>query len=127
MPEEGVVMKGNENLEEVVTKLSIQEKRDKLNTNYETIRILKDKLEEVKEKEKVGMTRAAYIKMIFDVTKKVDKQSNELSKVILETRRLQRDINNLSGRLERSFSIVEETILKVSVIYLFYIIIFPFF
>lgn len=95
---------------------STDEKKRKIASNYETINVLKDKLNESKRKERIGMTRAAYIKMIFDVTEKVDKQNDELNKVILDTRRLQRDVNNLSGRLERSFTLVENTILKVSLI-----------
>lgn len=93
--------------------LSIEEKRKKIASNYETIKVLKNKLEEDRSQQKVGMTRAAYIKMIFDATKKVNKQNEELNKVILETRRLQKDIGNLSGRLGRSFALVEDTILKV--------------
>lgn len=98
----------------MAAKLSISEKQKKIASNYDTIEILKGKLEESRAKQKIGMTRAAYIKMIFDVTNKVNKQNDDLSKIILETRRLQRDISNLSGRLERSFSLVEDTILKVS-------------
>lgn len=96
------------------TLLTVEEKRAKIKTNYETIEVLKNRLEDKKRKERIGMTRAAYIKMIFDVTKKFDKQNDELSKAILETRRLQRDISNLSGRLERSFTLVESTLLKVN-------------
>lgn len=96
-----------------VQSLSIEEKRNKLSLNYETIQVLKDRLEESKAQQKVGMTRAAYIKMIFDVTHKVTKQSDEITDVISEVRQLQRDISNLSGRLERSFTLVENTILKV--------------
>lgn len=94
--------------------LSIEEKRAKIRLNYDTIEVLKSRLEKSQERERVGMTRAAYVRMIFDVTKKVDKQNKELTKAILETRYLQRDISNLNGRLERSFKLVEDTILNVS-------------
>lgn len=94
--------------------LSIEEKREKIRSNYETIEVLQARLEASKRQESHGMTRAAYIKMIFDVTRKVEKQNEELRKSVLEVRNLQKDINNLSGRLERSFTFVENTILKVS-------------
>lgn len=96
-----------------VKSLSIEEKRKKLNSNYETIQVLKGRLEENKAQQRIGMTRAAYIKMIFDVTNKVTKQNDEITDVILEVRQLQKDISNLSGRLERSFTLVEDTILRV--------------
>lgn len=91
----------------------IEEKKKKINLNYDTISVLKNRLDENKARQRVSMTRAAYVKMIFDVTNKVDKQNEELNKTVLETRRLQKDISNLSGRLDRSFAQVEETILKV--------------
>lgn len=100
--------------ERIAQSMSLVEKRSKIKSNYETIEILKKRLEENRRKESAGMNRAAYVKMIFDATTKVDKQNEELSKAILDTRHLQRDINNLSGRLERSFTLVEANILKVS-------------
>lgn len=95
------------------TGASIEEKRAKIKSNYEIIDVLRERLEKSQERERVGMTRAAYVKMIFDVTKKVDKQNEELTKAVLEARYLQRSINNLCGRLERSFKLVESAIPKV--------------
>lgn len=92
---------------------SIEEKRAKIKSNYEIIEVLRQRLEKIQERERVGMTRAAYVKMIFDVTKKVDKQNEELTKAVLETRYLQRSINNLCGRLDRTFKLVENVIPKV--------------
>lgn len=92
----------------------IERKREKIKSNYETIEALKGRLEENKRLEKVGMTRAAYLKMIFDATKKVDKQNQELNRAIVDTRQLQKDINNLNGRLDRSFAVVKDMIAKVS-------------
>lgn len=94
-------------------KLTIEEKREKIRSNYETIEVLRAKLNEATARERTGMTRAAYIKMIFDVTKKVAKQNDELARAKQDTRKLQRDISNLTSRLERNFSLVEKTILKV--------------
>lgn len=98
-----------------VQSLSIEEKQNKISSNYETIQVLKERLEENKAQQRLGMTRAAYIKMIFDVTSKVTKQNDEITNVILEARQLQKDISNLSGRLERSFTLVEDTILRVGI------------
>lgn len=97
-----------------LSKSEIDEKRDKIRSNYETIEALKSRLEERKRLGKTGMTRSDYLKMIFDVTKKVEKQNLELSRAISDTRQMQRDINNLNGRLDRSFALVKDMIAKVS-------------
>lgn len=94
--------------------LGVEEKRRKIESNYETVEVLRSRLEDSKGRQRAGMTRAAYMKMILDVTKKVDRQNEELAKAVAETRRLQRDISHLDGRLERSFRLVEGTILRVS-------------
>lgn len=102
-----------DNISGTIQALGSEEKKKKINSNYDTISVLKNRLDENKARQRVSMSRAAYVKMIFDVTNKVDKQNEELNKTVLETRRLQKDISNLSGRLDRSFAQVEETILKV--------------
>lgn len=89
------------------------ERRKKIELNYETIRVLKERLEAQREQQEVGLTRQAYIKMIFDVTTKVDEQNVKLQRAIQDTRRLQKDISNLSDRLERSFAFAKDIILKV--------------
>lgn len=96
------------------TRADIEMKREKIKSNYETIEALKSRLDDHKRMEKVGMTRAAYLKMIFDATKKVDKQNQELNRAIMDTRQMQKDINNLNGRLDRSFAVVKDMIEKVS-------------
>lgn len=96
-----------------VSMMSIEEKRSKIKANYETIEVLRARLAESQKRKNSGMTRAAYIKMIFDATKKVDRQNGELAKAVLDTRQLQKDIRSLYVRIERSFKLVEETILKV--------------
>jgi len=95
--------------------LSVDEKRQKIKSNYETIEVLKGKLIESKNQGRAGMSRASYVKMIVDATKRLERQNEELSKAIIDVRHLQRDISNLYGRLERSFTLVEEHILQVSI------------
>uniref|UniRef100_A0A6G1S810 Coiled-coil domain-containing protein 22 homolog n=1 Tax=Aceria tosichella TaxID=561515 RepID=A0A6G1S810_9ACAR len=92
--------------------LSVEEKRAKISSNYETIEVLRSRLMESQKRERTGMTRAGYIKMIFDATKKVHKQNLELSKAVLETRQLQRDIRSLCGQIDRTFKQTEEIILR---------------
>ena len=99
--------------EKCLKSLSNEEKRAKIKSNYETIDALKERLAERKNREKRGITRAAYIKMIYDITRKVDQQDSDLNKIVVGTRGLQKDIRSLSGRLERSFTLAKDGILKV--------------
>lgn len=96
--------------------LSIKEKQDKIDSNYETIEVLRQRLEESQKRDRTGMNRVAYIKMIFEATKKVDKQNGLLGKAVLETRELQRDIKSLAGRIDRVYKQVESTALRVCLI-----------
>lgn len=93
--------------------MSVEEKKAKIKSNYETIEELKRLLDKKRHEETVGITRAAYIKMIFDMNKKVQRQNLDLHQIVSETQSLQRDISSLSGRLNRTFTMAENNILKV--------------
>lgn len=90
-----------------------QQKRHKIASNYETIAVLREQLDERLHRERVGMSRTAYIKMILDVSAKVNKQNDVLNKVVLDIRGLQKDIGTLGGQLGRSYASAECAILQV--------------
>lgn len=98
-------------------KLSIDEKRERIKSNYETIEVLKDRIEKRSEHEKEGISRAAYIKMIFEITKKLDKQTSELNDISAETSLLRKDISSLSGRLDRGLTLAKNNVHKVGNLY----------
>lgn len=58
--------------------------------------------------------RSIYTKRIVEIISNVDKQNIEIKKILEDTRQLQKEINILEGQLERSFSVADETLFRVS-------------
>ncbi|XP_046598581.1 coiled-coil domain-containing protein 22 homolog isoform X1 [Neodiprion lecontei] len=56
--------------------------------------------------------RSAYTQRILEIINNVRKQRCEIDKVLADTREIQKDINTLTGRLERSFTVADELIFK---------------
>ncbi|XP_032683563.1 coiled-coil domain-containing protein 22 homolog [Odontomachus brunneus] len=58
------------------------------------------------------VNRSAYTQRILEIINNVRKQRDEISKVLADTREIQKEINTLTGRLERSFTVVDELIFR---------------
>lgn len=58
------------------------------------------------------MNRSAYTQRILEIINNVRKQKDEISKVLGDTREIQKEINTLDGRVERSFTVVDELIFR---------------
>ncbi|CAL4082380.1 unnamed protein product, partial [Meganyctiphanes norvegica] len=58
------------------------------------------------------INRSAYTKRIIDISGKVRKQKQEIEQVLIDTRVIQKEINTLSGKLERTFAVLEGTSFK---------------
>lgn len=56
--------------------------------------------------------RGSYTRRIMEIIQNVKKQNDETKKVLLETKSLQKDINNLNGKIERSFMVAEEVLFR---------------
>ncbi len=59
--------------------------------------------------------RQFYTKRILEIMANIDKQKKEINKVLIETRNIQKDINQLIGKLERVFNATDELIFKVKI------------
>lgn len=57
--------------------------------------------------------RQFYTKRILEIVETINKQRKEIDKILIETRAVQKDINQLSGKLERLFNTTDETLFKV--------------
>ena len=57
--------------------------------------------------------RSAYTRRIVEIIGNIKKQKKEIHKVLEDTRAIQKEINNLSGRIERTFAVADELIFKV--------------
>uniref|UniRef100_A0AAR5Q7B7 Coiled-coil domain-containing protein 22 homolog n=2 Tax=Dendroctonus ponderosae TaxID=77166 RepID=A0AAR5Q7B7_DENPD len=54
--------------------------------------------------------RAAYTKRILEIVGNIQKQNKEIQKIISDTRQVQKDISNLTGQVDRSFTLSDEMI-----------------
>ena len=62
------------------------------------------------------ISRSVYTRRIVDISAKVRKQKEEIDRVLADTRTIQKEINTLSGKLERTFTVVEGLAYKVSTV-----------
>ncbi|XP_047110934.1 coiled-coil domain-containing protein 22 homolog isoform X1 [Schistocerca piceifrons] len=58
------------------------------------------------------VSRTAYTRRIMEIIGNIRKQRDEIAKVLADTRELQKEINTLSGQLERSFTVADELIFR---------------
>lgn len=64
------------------------------------------------------VSRSAYTRRIMEIIGNICKQKEEIDKVLKDTKKLQKMINNLTGQLERSFTVADELIFRVKCIFL---------
>lgn len=60
------------------------------------------------------LDRKFYTKRIFEIINNVKKQEQDIDKILIDIRGLQREINQLSGKVTRTYTVVEETVIKGS-------------
>uniref|UniRef100_UPI00358DFEA0 coiled-coil domain-containing protein 22 isoform X2 n=1 Tax=Myxine glutinosa TaxID=7769 RepID=UPI00358DFEA0 len=58
------------------------------------------------------VSRSAYTQRILEIVGNIKKQKEEIGKILLDTRDVQKEINGLSGKLERTFAVAEDLIFK---------------
>ncbi|XP_054161570.1 coiled-coil domain-containing protein 22 homolog [Oppia nitens] len=85
-----------------------------INSKIKEIKAKESLVKELTEKvpQEWPPSRSSYTKRILEIVTNVKKQNEETKKVLLETRFLQKDINNLSGKLSRTFTVADEEIFK---------------
>lgn len=93
------------------------------------IRILQEKItvcsEEARKKEETykqlvseleslpqDVSRSAYTQRILEIVSNIRKQKEEISKILSDTKELQKEINSLTGKLDRTFAVTDELIFK---------------
>uniref|UniRef100_A0A8C8SW10 Coiled-coil domain-containing protein 22 n=1 Tax=Pelusios castaneus TaxID=367368 RepID=A0A8C8SW10_9SAUR len=58
------------------------------------------------------VSRAAYTQRILEIVSNIRKQTEEISKILSDTRALQKEINQLTGKLDRTFAVTDELVFK---------------
>lgn len=74
----------------------------------ETHRLLTTQLEKMLD----GPSRASYTSKIMEIVHNIKKQKNEIDKILIETKSIQKEINQLNGKLDRTFAVTDELIFK---------------
>lgn len=62
--------------------------------------------------------RSVYTRKILEIIGNIKKQDEEIKKILKDTKEVQKDINNLNGQLDRSFTLSDELIFRVNIIQL---------
>lgn len=58
------------------------------------------------------VSRSAYTQRILEIVGNIKKQKEEITKILSDTKDLQKEINNLTGKLDRTFAVTDELIFK---------------
>lgn len=58
------------------------------------------------------VSRSAYTLRILEIVSNIKKQKEEITKILFDTKELQKEINNLTGKLDRTFAVTDELIFK---------------
>nr|XP_032828174.1 coiled-coil domain-containing protein 22 isoform X2 [Petromyzon marinus] len=93
----------------------IREMRVKMKSTAEEVRSKEDlhrQLAADYESMPKDVARAAYTQRILEIVANIKRQKEEIGKVLADTREVQKDINGLAGKLERTFSVTDELLFK---------------
>lgn len=58
------------------------------------------------------VSRSAYTLRILEIVGNIRKQNDEITKILSDTKELQKEINNLTGKLDRTFAVTDELVFK---------------
>jgi septal ring factor EnvC (AmiA/AmiB activator) len=61
-------------------------------------------------------SRSFFTRQILEIVTNTNKQKEEINKTIIETRVLQKDLNRLTEKLERTFQVTDSQLYKVIII-----------
>ncbi|XP_061469968.1 coiled-coil domain-containing protein 22 [Rhineura floridana] len=58
------------------------------------------------------VSRSAYTQRILEIVSNIRKQKEEITKILSDTKVLQKEINGLTGKLDRTFAVTDELVFK---------------
>uniref|UniRef100_A0A8B9LM45 Coiled-coil domain-containing protein 22 n=1 Tax=Astyanax mexicanus TaxID=7994 RepID=A0A8B9LM45_ASTMX len=58
------------------------------------------------------VSRSAYTMRILEIVSNIKKQKEEITKILSDTKDLQKEINGLTGKLDRTFAVTDELVFK---------------
>ena len=106
-------LKLNQKLEEIkLMRAEIDELNADLTEKEDLLAELnREQEKEAKDAGKIS-NRQFYTKRILEIVSSIDKQKKEIDKILIETKAIQKEINVLTGKLERVFNSTDELIFK---------------
>lgn len=61
---------------------------------------------------KKSVNRSSYTKRILDIINNIKKQDSDIIKIMTDTKHVQKQLNNVNGKIERCFTLADEMIFK---------------
>ncbi len=58
------------------------------------------------------LNRVAYTRRIMEIVANIQRQREDIDKILVDTRMVQKEINQLTGKLDRIFTITDEQVYK---------------
>ena len=58
------------------------------------------------------LSRVAYTRRIMEIVANIQKQKEDIGKILMDTRVVQKEINGLTGKLDRIFTVTDEQVYK---------------
>ena len=58
------------------------------------------------------VSRVSYTRRIMEIVGNIQRQKEDIGKILLDMRMVQKEINSLTGRLERVFTVTDEQVYK---------------
>ncbi|XP_008475186.1 coiled-coil domain-containing protein 22 homolog [Diaphorina citri] len=88
----------------------LRETAQVLRNEYEIKTLAFNKLNENLPKKSVN--RSSYTKRILEIINNIKKQDLDISKIINDTKQVQKQLNNVNGKIERCFTLADEMIFR---------------
>lgn len=107
----------SENRESETSKLleEIREMRERMKEVADETRLKDDLYKQlVREHERMSkdLSRGSYTKRMMEIVVNIQRQKEDINKILGDTRHVQKEINQLTGRLDRVFTVTDEQVYK---------------
>ncbi|KAJ8871869.1 hypothetical protein PR048_028209 [Dryococelus australis] len=109
---ESISKRASENQQQTAASRSLKDKIQELEEDIQHKEQLYVQLKIEYEQVTKNVNRSAYTRRIMEIIGNIRKQKDEIDKVLADTKELQKEINMLTGRLDRSFTVADELIFK---------------
>lgn len=103
-----------------------QEKLRKLQETQKSLRIDQNEKAQLEEElrkklQQINKThnRSGYTRRILEIIGNIKKQDEEIQKILKDTKMVQREISNLTGQVDRSFTLADELIFRVCYFFIY--------